>query len=43
MVNPALLPLEEKMTYRIFAFTALVSLTVWIAPFVFAAGDLVQW
>jgi hypothetical protein len=31
------------MTYRIIAFTALLSLTVWIAPFLFAAGDLVQW
>jgi hypothetical protein len=31
------------MTYRIIALTAVVSLTVWIAPFVFAAGDLIQW
>ena len=32
------------MSYRIVALAAaVVSITVWVAPFVFAAGDLIQW
>lgn len=31
------------MTYRIIAWTALASIVLWAAPYVYAVGDLIQW